>query len=359
MNKQRLQGCCPCCGKTHDGAQDICDLCQTRRNAENERWSAWGGRKTGSAMAKRGDTDRPAFTETLRAIDDLSELDVYEFRLLVHLWRVGVSWESTRTLAGKCNMSIGKAHQAQKALLEKGYLVHQERAGRMGLAVAVGSQGEQVQPQERSPHEQTQQVDGSSRSLSEHECSPHEQNVHHMNAILNQPLKSTNEEEEAPSPAPAIEPTAALREHFVKRTAIQPNDRTGVYDRDWQQPLGQLLALAGGDVAAAVALLDRALAVARGDNERRKTYTVSCPRSLMGIASNLAATQQTAATVADDDTIWQRALAAVTRRDFTDERLKAAIRAIGGTGRIASANGHDTETLKRSLGHAYRNVAAA
>ena len=41
MNKQRLQGCCPCCGKTHDGAQDICDLCQTRRNAENERWSAW------------------------------------------------------------------------------------------------------------------------------------------------------------------------------------------------------------------------------------------------------------------------------------------------------------------------------
>jgi hypothetical protein len=171
-------------------------------------------------------------------------------------------------------------------------------------------------------------------------------------------IESVNEKEEE-APAPAIEPAAALREHFVKRTAIQPNDRTGVYDRDWQQPLGQLLALAGGDVASAVALLDRALAVARGDNERRKTYTVSCPRSLLGIASNLAATQQTAAAVADDDTIWQRALAAVTRRDFTDERLKAAIRAIGGTGRIASANGHDTETLKRSLGHAYRNVAAA
>ena len=178
------------------------------------------------------------------------------------------------------------------------------------------------------------------------------------------PQKEKQKKKKAPPPPPPpieppIEPTVALREHFVKRTAIQPNDRTGVYDRDWQQPLGQLVALAGGDVGAAVALLDRALAVARGDNERRKTYTVSCPRSLLGIASNLAATQQTAATVADDDTIWQRALAAVTRRDFTDERLKAAIRAIGGTGRIASANGHDTETLKRSLGHAYRNVAAA
>lgn len=302
-------------------------------------------------MAKKGDTDRPAFTETLRAIDDLSELDVYEFRLLIHLWRVGVSWESMRTLAGKCNMSIGKVSQAQKSLLEKGYLVHQERGGRMGLAVAVRSQDEQ----ERSPHEQTQQVGSSNRSPHERECSPHEQNVHHMNAILNQPYKSTNEEEEeAPSPAPAIEPAFVLREHFVKRTAIQPNDRTGVYDRDWQQPLGQLLALAGGDVAAAVALLDRALAVARGDNERRKTYTVSCPRSLLGIASNLAATQQTAAAVADDDTIWQRALHAVGRSDYSDDRLKAAIRAIGGSGRIAGANGHDTERLKRELVLAYQ-----
>ena len=306
-------------------------------------------------MAKRGDTDRPAFTETLRAIDDLSELDVYEFRLLIHLWRVGVSWESVRTLAGKCNMSIGKAYQAQQSLIEKGYLAHQERAGRMGLAVAVRSQSEQ----ECSPREQTQQVDGSSCSPDEHECSPHEQNVHHVNAILNQPYKSTNEEEEAHPPPRAIEPTMALREHFAKRTIIQPNDRTGVYERDWAQPLGQLLALAGGDVAAAISLIDRALAVARGENDRRKTYTVSCPRSIMGIASNLSATQQTAAAVADDDTLWQRALAAVTRRDFTDERLKAAIRAIGGTGRIASANGHDTEMLKRSLGHAYRNVAAA
>lgn len=174
-------------------------------------------------------------------------------------------------------------------------------------------------------------------------------------------IESVNEseEEEAHPPAPAIEPTMALREHFAKRTIIQPNDRTGVYERDWAQPLGQLLALAGGDVAAAISLIDRALAVARGENDRRKTYTVSCPRSIMGIASNLSATQQTAAAVADDDTLWQRAVAAVTRSDYTDGRLKAAIYAIGGTGRIRSANGHDTENLKRSLGHAYRNAAPA
>lgn len=305
-------------------------------------------------MAKRGDTDRPAFTETLRAIDDLSELDVYEFRLLVHLWRVGVSWESVRTLAGKCNMSIGKAYQAQQSLIEKGYLAHQERAGRMGLAVAVGSQSEQ----ECSPREQTQQVDGSSCSPDEHECSPHEQNVHHMNAILNQPYKSTNEEEEeAPSPAPAIEPVMALREHFVKRTAIQPNDRTGVYDRDWRQPLEVLLRMAGGDPAAAAILVDRALAVARGDNERRKVYTVSCPRSLVSIAANIGATEQATTAAIDADSLWSQAIAAISRREFSDSRLKAAIRAVGFDA-IRSANGHNTDQLKRELARAWQTAAA-
>jgi len=164
-------------------------------------------------------------------------------------------------------------------------------------------------------------------------------------------IESFNEpEEEAPHPAPLD----ALREHFRQRTGIEPNDRTGVYDRDWRKPLEALLGMANNDPAAAALLVDRALAVARGDNERRKTYTVSCPRSLLGIASNLAATQQTAAAVADDDTIWQRALHAVGRSDYSDDRLKAAIRAIGGSGRIAGANGHDTERLKRELVLAYQ-----
>jgi hypothetical protein len=164
-------------------------------------------------------------------------------------------------------------------------------------------------------------------------------------------IESFNEpEEEAPHPAPLD----ALREHFRQRTGIEPNDRTGVYDRDWRKPLEALLGMANNDPAAAALLVDRALAVARGDNERRKTYTVSCPRSLVGIAANVAATQQTAVVAADDDTIWQRALHAVGRSDYSDDRLKAAIRAIGGSGRIAGANGHDTERLKRELVLAYQ-----
>lgn len=334
-------------------------------------------------MAKRGDTDRPAFTETLRALDDLSELDVYEFRLLIHLWRVGVSWESVRTLAGKCNMSIGKAYQAQQSLIEKGYLAHQERAGRMGLAVAVRSQSEQ----ECSPREQTQQVDGSSCSPDEHECSPHEQNVHHVNAILNQPYKSTNEELVGATPAatpddlptdfpefltPAqvaaivderqksSDPVVILEEYLAGKIPGKPNRGDTDYDRYWRMPILQMVTLTNSDTALAKSLIDAALDEARKPKAKDgKPYRILRPSGLLPFFQTQLDNHRATVTTSDDDTIWQRAVAAVTRSDYTDGRLKAAIYAIGGTGRIRSANGHDTESLKRSLGHAYRNVAAA
>ena len=265
----------------------------------------------------------------------------------------GNIFPSIPTLADKCRMSSSTVIRALDGLVAGGWITRKRRRNAVNTyQIVVDRLSGYVNLTQPEPAAAPEDVNLTPLDMSN--CNPGYVN------LTPDPITITNhlkEEEEAH--APAIEPAVALREHFVKRTAIQPNDRTGTYERDWLEPLKHLLALAGNDPAAAVALLDRALAVARGDNERRKTYTVSCPRSLLGIASNLAATQQTAAAAADDDTLWQRALTAVTRRDFTDERLKAAIRAIGGTGRIASANGHDTETLKRSLGHAYRNVAPA
>jgi hypothetical protein len=161
---------------------------------------------------------------------------------------------------------------------------------------------------------------------------------------------------------PSSNPVAVLADHFRAKTSIEPPHESASSWRDnWQPTLSAILDRAGGDIERAKEVIDASLEFAwgRGNNAKGRTYPVASPHSLRTISVNQAATQQTAAAVADDDTLWQRAVAAVTRRDFTDERLKAAIRAIGGTGRIASANGHDTETLKRSLGHAYRNVAAA
>ena len=135
-------------------------------------------------------SSQTSFVEKLRAIDD-SDLDVYEFRLWVHLWRVGASWESLRTIAKKCNMSLGKAQQAKKSLTDKGMLAYTEHKGRLALAAVLHSPVGQ-----RSPHEQLQHSN----------CSPHEQNVHHMNtdvhvvnadvhhmnAILSMPIEVSN-----------------------------------------------------------------------------------------------------------------------------------------------------------------------
>lgn len=294
------------------------------------------------AVWQNGPTERNQFN-VLQALADYADDDG------------GNVFPSIPTLAEKCRMSSSTVIRALDGLVSGGWVTRKRRKNAVNTyQIVVAKLSGYVNLTHPDTAEPAEDVNLTPQDMSF--C-----NVGYVK-MTPDPITITShleKEEEAPSPAPAIEPAMTLREHFVKRTAIQPNDRTGVYERDWAAPLGQLLALAGGDVAAAISLIDRALAVARGDNERRKVYTVSSPRSLMGIASNLSATQQTAVAVADDDTLWQRALAAVTRSDYTDGRLKAAIYAIGGSGRIRSANGHDTENLKRSLGNAYRTATPA
>lgn len=63
----------------------------------------------------------PFSARTLRRIDD-ANLDVYQYRMLMHIWRVGLSWESTRTLAAKCRMSVGQVSKTKRWLLEEGWL---------------------------------------------------------------------------------------------------------------------------------------------------------------------------------------------------------------------------------------------
>ena len=159
--------------------------------------------------------------------------------------------------------------------------------------------------------------------------------------------QSTNNNNERP-------PLQTLRDHFSQRTTIQPNDRTGAYERNWEKPLAAILEKARGDPVAAAALIDAALDVAWGKNGSGKTYPVASPRSIATIAANLAVSGKATATAADDETIWQRALQAITRKEYSDERLKAAIRAVG-FDRIARANGYDADQLRKQLGNEYRN----
>lgn len=119
-----------------------------------------------------------------------SELDPYQFRLWVHIARVGVCWQTVRTLADACKMSIGQTWKTQAWLLEHGYLEHavDAQTGKAGVrACSPHEQTQQNRAENRSPDEQTQQLERSPHE----QCSPHEQDVHYMNK--NGPICSPHE----------------------------------------------------------------------------------------------------------------------------------------------------------------------
>ena len=155
-----------------------------------------------------------------------------------------------------------------------------------------------------------------------------------------------------------LSPLDELANVFTQRTTIGPNRATGDYEAKWENPLQAILDRAGGDLEQAKVILNASIDVAVGHNDSGKVYPVASPWSLRKISFNQANKQQSAVSGADDDSLWQRALQAVARRDYSDERLKAAIRAIGGSQAVASANGHNTDQLRRKLAHEYRRNPA-
>jgi DNA-binding MarR family transcriptional regulator len=61
------------------------------------------------------------FTQFPNIIDDWG-LDPYEYRLLLHYYRVGECWEGVRKTAEICKMSTGKVANSRKTLEEKGLI---------------------------------------------------------------------------------------------------------------------------------------------------------------------------------------------------------------------------------------------
>ncbi|MBK9276522.1 MAG: helix-turn-helix domain-containing protein [Flavobacteriales bacterium] len=158
-------------------------------------------------------------------------------------------------------------------------------------------------------------------------------------------------------------PVLALAEHFATKAGIVagvPDVHASMYQDYWKPTLSAILNRVGGDEEMARVVVDASIAFCwgKGTNTSGKTYPLSNPHSIRNIYINRASELSAHAVTADDDSIWQRAIQAITRRDYSDERLKAAIRAIGGSDRIATANGKDTDYLKRNLGNEYRRISA-
>lgn len=70
---------------------------------------------------KNGNYAKKYFTQFPNIIDD-SDLDPFEFRLLLHYYRVGECTQGVRTTAKICCMSIGKVSDARQTLEQKGFI---------------------------------------------------------------------------------------------------------------------------------------------------------------------------------------------------------------------------------------------
>lgn len=117
-----------------------------------------------SGQTIRVPDDKYAWHTRIPNILDTMNLDPYEFRLLVHYYRVGNCWESTKTTATNCNMSAGQVSQKRQSLAVKGLIViDSDKKDSLTITVvdiwaknysAFMSRKERSHDeQERSPHE--------------------------------------------------------------------------------------------------------------------------------------------------------------------------------------------------------------
>lgn len=70
---------------------------------------------------KNGDYTKKYFTQFPNIIDD-SDLDPFEFRVLLHYYRVGECTQGVRTTGKICGMSIGKVADVRRSLQQKGFI---------------------------------------------------------------------------------------------------------------------------------------------------------------------------------------------------------------------------------------------
>lgn len=126
------------------------------------------------------------FTQFPNIIDD-SDLTPYEYRLLIHYYRVGETWEGVRKTGEICKMSIGKVSNCRKSLEEKGFIRTEER----GDGVTIYLIDLSKQNIEKYSNSQTQGVHEVNSSVHEVNtgCSSGE---HKKNHSKNNPLRTTN-----------------------------------------------------------------------------------------------------------------------------------------------------------------------
>lgn len=280
----------------------------------------------------------------------------------------GNAYPSVETLATKCSLSQRTVVRAIESLVKDGYLIRKRRQSTSNMYQIVLSR---LIPDNPVSDRLSLTETDNSRPVSDNLTSSNVTESHlrgdtvSLDPSINHPINHPTTTPPKPEEVEVVlnDPVLALAEHFATKAGIVagvPDVHASMYQDYWKPTLSAILNRVGGDEEMARVVVDASIAFCwgKGTNTSGKTYPLSNPHSIRNIYINRASELSAHAVTADDDSIWQRAIQAITRRDYSDERLKAAIRAIGGSDRIATANGKDTDYLKRNLGNEYRRISA-
>ena len=297
-------------------------------------------------------------TEIPNLYDD-ADLDPYEFRLIVHYCRVGNCFQSVRTTAEKCHMSVGQVVASRKTLQEKGFIRTSEAEQGTILIEVVNKWPENFSKYSAMREAKQQREEG--------ECSRGEHGVHGVNfecshsELKKEPsLKNEPIEEDIPTPAKSPAPAKdspptdvgadavaprrpsprqpsemdrkrkTMEDHFVAVTGLRSPDCTTEAQKraaghQWWTPLLEILKLADYDVPVGQRLVDQAVAQLRNGD-----MTVADPRSIIKTARAIAAKQRAKAPDSGQE-VYERAI----KRGEYLRRVRA---------------GEDAATVERELG---------
>ena len=237
---------------------------------------------------------------------DDAELDVYEFRLLVHYKRVGTCWESVRTTAEKCRMSVGKVSQARRSLAKKGWIVVEEKADG-GFIIHVQDVWERnfAHFTRRSSGEQGCSCGEQGCSCGEPKNKPIKKEPIKNNSVYTRAREADGTPSESPSasgnppvyfsrsvrrswasPLPPIEQETisadivALADYFADRIGRKTPDLRFKHDQ-WRDPLERILEM-GDSVAGGKSLIDQAVTYMDQTN-----LSIGTPKSIVNVAASL------------------------------------------------------------------------
>jgi hypothetical protein len=213
-----------------------------------------------------------------RALDD-SDLDPYETRFLLRVWRRGQCWETLESIANSTGMSLGKASQVRNRLEQLGWLVKSKTDGRKVWEVALpGEEMPSILEPEISP-------DDDDISPGEIVISPHEEIFHQVKPEFHQvkpefhvvgalPLIGPNEvdpikyrgetthdaatldgdeDEERAATRRAIDATLELVQFWQELARRKRPKDEGVFRETWFKPFNEIWIACGRDVDAAKA----------------------------------------------------------------------------------------------------------